>query len=175
MSGSAAGPLPSLPKGQVAGLHLSTGHRLPMRRVEVARAVLDRGLLGDAHASAGSPRQVLLMPAEVLEELGLTPGDVRENITTSGIDLMSLAAGQRLTVGEAELEVTGECLPCERMDEIRPGLQQEMQGRRGVVARVVGGGFVRLGDPVALLSAVAPSLILSPSKDEPTENVAAGP
>jgi MOSC domain-containing protein YiiM len=93
----------------------------------------------------------LLIEKETLDELGLRPGLVKENITTQGINLMALSPGQQLHLGkEVIIEVTGECEPCGRMDEIRQGLQAELQGRRGMLGRVVVGGAIRCGDSVAV-------------------------
>jgi MOSC domain-containing protein YiiM len=123
-----------------------------MQPVVSAQAVADFGLEGDRHARAGSHRQVLLIEKETLDALGLAPGIVRENITTQDAHLMDLAAGQRLRLGrDVVLEVTGTCNPCSRMDEIRDGLSQELADRRGVNARVVAGGPIRLGDAIVVL------------------------
>ncbi len=119
-----------------------------MRAVDSVRLIADLGMEEDSHARAGSRRQVLLMEQEALQRFGLEAGAVRENITTRGIELMKLGEGGRLRVGDAELEITGECHPCSRMDEIRPGLQEALQGQRGVVARVISGGVIRVGDTV---------------------------
>jgi MOSC domain-containing protein YiiM len=137
--------------GTVVALQLCPGHRLPMVGRSEVRAVAGLGLEGDFHARGGR-RQVLLIDLEILEDLGLTPGQVKENLTVRGLNLQGLPAGTRLRVGpEAVLELTGPCTPCFRMDEIRPGLQAELQGRRGVLARVVAGGTIRVGDPVSPL------------------------
>jgi MOSC domain-containing protein YiiM len=125
-----------------------------MQPVTAAQAVADFGLEGDRHAKAGSRRQVLLVEKETLDGLGLSPGIVRENITTQGANLMSLVPGQRLRLGrDVVLEVTGTCDPCHRLDEVRVGLSQEIAERRGVNARVVAGGSIRLGDAIAALEA----------------------
>lgn len=124
-----------------------------MQACAVAEALADRGLKGDAHARPGGSRQVLLLALETLEEFGLPPGALKENITTAGLDLMTLAPGRRLRVGEALLEVTKECTPCENMDKLRPGLQEEIRGRRGMLARVVEGGAIRVGDAIETLPA----------------------
>lgn len=108
-------------------------------------AVEGKGLEGDAAFGRGR-RQVLLVDLQSLTDLGLHPGDVRENMTLKGLPLGRLLPGNHLVVGQALLEITSECTPCNRMDEIQPGLQSQLQGRRGVLARVVRGGFVRLGD-----------------------------
>jgi MOSC domain-containing protein YiiM len=59
--------------------------------------------------------------------------------------------GQRVQAGEAEFEITMVCDPCERMEEIRPGLQQELEGRRGMLARVVKTGDIAVGDEISLV------------------------
>jgi len=92
---------------------------------------------------------VLLIEEETLEALGLQPGVVKENITTRGIDLTSLPVDTRLLLGdEVELWITGPCHPCGLMDEIRDGLQEELRGRRGVLAWVKRGGRLRSGDRI---------------------------
>ena len=105
---------------------------------------------GCAHARPGGKRQVLFMDIETLRDMDLSPGIIRENITTEGIDVNALRAGQRLRVGEAELEVSVVCEPCELMEEIRPGLMTALVGRRGMMCRVVKGGMVRQGDEVVV-------------------------
>lgn len=136
-------------------LHLfrSLRHRLPMQPLDEARAIEDRGIEGCAHGHPRGPRQVLLMDIETLTELGLVPGAIKENITTRGLDLHTLLRGQRLRVGDAILEVTLPCEPCKLMDDIRPGLQQQLRGRRGQLCRVLQSGRIRPADPIELLSA----------------------
>lgn len=119
-----------------------------MERLAEAR-VTEHGLDGDSHAKPGSRRQALLIDVEILREFGLAPGQVRENFTVEGAGLQSLPAGARVRIGAAEIEITGPCTPCARMDEIRAALQAELAGRRGVVARVITPGIVREGDAVA--------------------------
>ena len=117
----------------------------------------DGGIPGDAHFSPGSARQLLLIEAETLADLGVETGAVKENITVEGLSLMGLPAGTRLEVGLAQLEITKECEPCSRMDEIRDGLKAELVGRRGMMARVVRPGTVRRGDPIRVLQATSPA------------------
>jgi MOSC domain-containing protein YiiM len=81
---------------------------------------------------------------------GVSPGEVRENIVTRGIDLQALAPGTRLAIGDAVLEITKDCPPCAFIDTVRPGLQARMEGRRGMLARVVASGEVRIGDAVMI-------------------------
>jgi MOSC domain-containing protein YiiM len=109
------------------------------------------GLEGCAHARAGTKRQVLFASAEHLDALGVEYGRIRENFTIEGADVHDWLVGQRLRVGEALFEITMVCDPCSRMDEIRPGLQDELDGRRGMLARVVASGEVAAGDEVELL------------------------
>ena len=123
-------------------------HRLPMKHAAEAVAIADRGLQGCAHGGPGSKRQVLLMDVETLELLGLRPGQIKENITTRGVNVQGLRGGQRLRIGGARLEVTVHCGPCKRMDDIRPGLERELRGRRGMLCRVVEGGTIRVGDSI---------------------------
>jgi MOSC domain-containing protein YiiM len=115
-----------------------------------ARVIEDWGLEGDRHANSGGTRQVLLMDEETLSAFGLAAGMVKENITTRGIDLKTLAPGTRLVIGSAVLELTKACTPCSRMDEIRPGLREALEGQRGLLARVVQGGLIRVGDPIEI-------------------------
>ena len=141
-------------KGTVASLQLCTGYRKPMQMVEMAEAIENLGLNGDRHALPDSSRQVLLIEKETLDLLRLTPGEVKENITTAGIQLMALSHKVRLKIGEnVILEITKPCSPCSRMDEIRKGLINELAGRRGMLARVINGGVIRRGDSIEVVTA----------------------
>ena len=122
--------------------------RLPMEEVSEARALENLGLQGCAHARPNSGRQVLLMDGETLEAMDLRPGMVRENITTSGLNVNGLEIGQQLQVGDARLEVAMVCTPCDQMEKIRPGLRKELRGRRGMLCRVIAGGMIRVGDAI---------------------------
>jgi MOSC domain-containing protein YiiM len=130
--------------------------RLPMEEIEEVRVITNVGLEGCAHARAGGgPRQVLLVDRETLEAMDLRPGVVRENITTEGIDVNSLAPNQELRIGEMRLQVAETCHPCDQLEKIRPGLRREMRGRRGMLCRVLEGGMIRRGDTIEKLSPVA--------------------
>jgi MOSC domain-containing protein YiiM len=126
--------------------------RLPMVEVEEIRALQDSGLAGCAHARTGGPRQVLLMDSETLELMDLQPGIIRENITTRGINVNGLPVGERLRIGEAQLEVSVVCTPCDLLEKIRPGLRRELRGRRGMLCRVIAGGMIRRGDNIERMS-----------------------
>jgi len=124
-----------------------------MREVEAAVAETERGLVGDRHSRrpSGHRRQVLLVDQPELDLLGLPGGVLKENVLLEGIPLESLQAGQRLHLGlEVVLELTEPCVPCSKLERIRPGLISEAWGRRGQLARVVSGGTVRVGDEVRL-------------------------
>jgi MOSC domain-containing protein YiiM len=137
--------------GTLIAIHLCVGERAPMRRVEDAEAQTDYGLRGDRHAEPGSDRQVLLIEQEILDDLGVQAGAVRENLTTRGIAYNGIEPGARIRVGSVLLEATGPCRPCSRMDEIRPGLKAALRGRRGTLCRVVEGGKVVPGDRVVVV------------------------
>jgi MOSC domain-containing protein YiiM len=119
------------------------------------RAIANQGFEGCAHGRPGSRRQILLVQGEDLRQLGLSPGMVRENITTEGVRLTELESGMRLRAGQALLEVTVPCEPCDHMEAIRPGLQDQLQGRRGILCRVVEGGLIRRGDTLEVIELAA--------------------
>ena len=119
-----------------------------MEELMEVRVVADFGLEGCPHARPGTCRQILLMDRETLEAMELRPGILRENITTDGLNVNSLSIGQQLRVGQARLEVTMVCTPCDLMERIRPGLRKELWGRRGMLCRVLEGGIVRPGDAI---------------------------
>ena len=135
------------------------------------------GVEGDVHAGATvkhrsrveqnpeSPnlRQVHLIPSELHDELagkGLSviAGQMGENVTTSGIDLLALPAGAKLRLGaSAIVEVTGLRTPCAQLDGIQPGLLAAVLGRdengglvrkSGIMGIVLTGGEVSPGDPI---------------------------
>jgi MOSC domain-containing protein YiiM len=116
----------------------------------VARATLTAGagLDGDRHAKPGSRRALLVMEQEVLNDFGLAPGIVREQITVRGLDLHHLAEGTRLRIGASTLEVGAHCAPCAYIESLRPGLRHALEGRRGRFVRVVEGGAIAVGDPI---------------------------
>jgi MOSC domain-containing protein YiiM len=118
--------------------------------------VADYGLAGDRHA--GRPqRQVSILNAETVDELAqrgmpVSPGVLGENITVEGVPVMELAEGDRLRIGDAELEITGDRPACKEMLEIHADALKAMVGRAGKMARVVRGGKIRPGDPIELVS-----------------------
>ena len=108
-------------------------------------------------------RQVHLIHAELHEELAaagytVVPGDLGENVTTRGIDLLGLPTGARLRLGEeAVVEITGLRNPCAQLDHFQPGLLSAVLGRdehgrlvrkSGVMAVVLESGTVQAGDVI---------------------------
>jgi MOSC domain-containing protein YiiM len=124
----------------------------PMEELPQVRAVCDVGFEGCAHARPGGKRQVLLVDRETIEAMNLTPGILRENITTDGLNVNGLETGQQLRIGETRLEVSMVCTPCDEMEKIRPGLRKELWGRRGMMCRVLEGGTIRRGDFIEKIS-----------------------
>jgi MOSC domain-containing protein YiiM len=137
---------------KVVNLFRAVKKRLPMAELEEVQVLQDSGFEACGHARPGGKRQVLLVDRETLEAMELKPGIIRENITTDGLDVNGLRPGDLLRVGKIQLEVSMPCDPCELMEEIRPGLQQELQGRRGTLCRVLEGGLLRRGDAIEKIS-----------------------
>ena len=139
-------------QARISSIQLCPGHREPMQLLRRARLDSGLGLEGDKHANAASRRQVLIADRESLDQLGLKPGVIKENITAEGLDVMALSPGTQLKLGaEAVVEITSICEPCFRMDEIRPGLKAELEGRRGMNSRVISGGEIAVGDPITIV------------------------
>lgn len=132
-------------EGTVEALFLKVAHGEPVRRVPHVTAVAGQGLTGDL--SLGRPdRQVLLMEADALADMGLPPGAAKENITLGSLPLSNLPLGTLLRLGAALVTLEGVCEPCSFMDSLRPGLMAASRGRRGVFARVVTSGRISVGD-----------------------------
>jgi MOSC domain-containing protein YiiM len=132
----------------VVGLFVSPGRGSGRSEArERVRAIEAEGLEGCAHANPPR-REVLLVSKEHLDAVGVEPGAVRENVTVEGTDVQTWPVGQQVRVGDALLEITMVCDPCQRMDDLRAGLRSEIDGKRGMLAHVVEGGEIALGDAV---------------------------
>jgi MOSC domain-containing protein YiiM len=136
--------------GEIVGIWRSPKRKERMEPLESARVFENEGVEGCAHRRGGK-RNVLFVAAEDLEALGVEPGAVKENFTVRGAEVMNWPVGQRLVIGEAEFEISMVCDPCELMETIRPGLLAEIDGRRGMLARVTKTGDVAVGDELQLL------------------------
>ena len=143
--------------GRVVSLQTKREHDAPLAPVESFTATA-LGLEGDRHAGRqAGKRQILLAEAGDLRDLGLDPGDLREQVTLDLPGLMSLGEGTRLRVGEAVLELTGVCEPCTHIGEHigaedPEALRRRLVGRRGMLARVAVDGPIRREDPVEVES-----------------------
>ena len=142
--------------GKVLSLRLCVGSRDPMKIVKSAVVIAGEGIDGDRHRRTDgrrSDRQVLLMDRETIDLFGLQEGDVRENITVEGLDFTKIMDGDRVCIGpDVVLRITGDCEPCGRMDEIREGLRNSLEGQRGLLAYAEKGGLISLGDNISKLS-----------------------
>lgn len=123
-----------------------------MPEVPLVSVVADRGMEGDA-SFGRLRRQALLADQPTLGKFNLHPGQTRENIALAGISLTGLPAGTCLRIGEAVLEVTGDCAPCGLMDSIRPGPREAIRGQRGALARVHQGGIISVADTATIVPA----------------------
>jgi MOSC domain-containing protein YiiM len=127
------------------------------KKTPVAEVIIkeDYGVVGDAHADCLTHRQVSLLAIESIDKMRskgfdfLQPGDFAENITTRGIDLVSLPIGTRLTVGkEVILEMTQIGKECHATCAIRQQVGDCIMPREGIFARVIHGGRIRAGDNI---------------------------
>jgi MOSC domain-containing protein YiiM len=140
---------------EIAHIWRSPKRRELMEELESAQVFENEGVEGCAHRRGGK-RNVLFVSAADLESVGVPPGRVKENFTVRGADVMQWPVGQRLEIGDAEFEISMVCDPCELMEEIRPGLQAELEGKRGMLAKVLKTGRVTQGDDIVLLPVAAP-------------------
>jgi hypothetical protein len=163
--------------GIVTAVSRSAGHTLAKPNEDRITLLAGLGVEGDAHAGAtvkhrsrlarfaSEPnlRQVHLIHVELHDELrargfAVAAGQMGENVTTRGVDLLGLPTGARLCLGDmAVIEVTGLRNPCAQLDHIQPGLmgatlERDEDGnlvrKAGIMAVVLIGGEVRHGDPI---------------------------
>lgn len=122
-------------------------------------------------------RQVHLIHSELFDELrtkgfDVTPGMMGENVTTVGIDLLSLPTGTRLRLGDQSIvKITGLRSPCAQLDGLIPGLMKavldrdeagELVRKAGVMSVVVAGGVIRPGDDISVELPTGEKLPLQP-------------
>ena len=156
-------------------------HRFSKQPCDTITLIAGLGVEGDAHAgrtvqhlsrlakdpAAANLRQFHLIHAELFEELAakgfaVAPGELGENITTRGLDLLGLSRGTRLRLGDqAVIEITGLRNPCRQIDGLAQGLMAatldkaadgSLVRKCGVMAVVVTGGEVRVGEVIVLES-----------------------
>jgi MOSC domain-containing protein YiiM len=163
--------------GVVAAVSRSAKHTLVKPNEASIRLLTGLGVEGDAHLgitvkhrsrvardpSQPNLRQVHLIHLELHDELreaglAVSAGQMGENVSTRGVDLLGLPTGARLHLGStAVVEVTGLRNPCAQLDRIQPGLMAATLGRdengnlvrkAGIMGVVLAGGDVRPGDPI---------------------------
>lgn len=167
---------PSSSVAVVVAVSASPTHAVSKTNRERIRLIEGRGVEGDVHAGRrvrhrsrlGNPdqpnlRQVHLIHSELHDELdvqgfAIAPGQMGENITSRGIDLLELPRGTRLAIGEhAVIEVTGLRNPCSQLEGLQRGLMAAVLDRRadgsvirksGIMGIVRAGGEIRPGDPI---------------------------
>ncbi len=159
----------------VLAVHASADHSFSKTTLPEIELLQGLGVRGDAHCggtvrhrfiAASDPdrpnlRQVHLIHGELLSDLAVAgyavaPGELGENITTAGIDLLGLPTGARLHVGEAVATITGLRNPCVQINTFRAGLLKHVvrtgpagvERLAGVMGVVTRGGVVRPGDAI---------------------------
>ncbi len=105
------------------------------------------GIKDDLNACIGSPRQVLIVGQPALDEFGLSPGDLYENILVDA-PVEHLTSGQLLQIGDVLIRLTFLCEPCSFLETIRQGLTRQIKGKRGILGMVVKSGTIAVGDRV---------------------------
>jgi MOSC domain-containing protein YiiM len=177
--------------GLVVAVSQRAGHHFSKTPSLGIRLLTGLGVAGDAHMGTTvkhrsrvrrdptqpNLRQVHLIHAELFDELRsmgfvVNPGELGENVTTSGIDLLALPAGTRLQLGDsAVVEITGLRNPCTQIDEFQQGLMAATLDRdadgnlvrkAGVMSVVLRNGEVRPGDAVGVELPSAPHRRLQP-------------
>jgi MOSC domain-containing protein YiiM len=168
-------------KSQVQAVSLSPKHGFSKQPQPSIMLLANQGVQGDAHCGATvqhlylkrrnpvepNRMQVHLLQSELLDELtragfAITPGQLGENVTTCGIDLLTLPVGTRLHLGnEAVLELTGLRTPCSKIDAFQPGLLKQLVDstkapKAGVMAIVLTGGDVAAGNTIRIELPPAP-------------------
>jgi MOSC domain-containing protein YiiM len=139
--------------GTVEWIGLRPGKKQPVKIVDHVMAIKDKGLDGDHYNGSSGNRSVTLIQAEHLLALtsmlnmsDISPEQLRRNIVVRGINLLALK-NRRFRLGDAELEMTGQCHPCSRMEEILgAGGYNAMRGHGGITARVLKSGKITVGD-----------------------------
>jgi MOSC domain-containing protein YiiM len=160
--------------GRVEAICIAPRAGAPMQPLAAVEAIVGAGLAGDRYAAGvgfysarptdPGAREVTLFEAEVLDQLqaeygiALGPAEHRRNVTTRGARLGPLI-GQRFRIGDVVLEGVKDCPPCEHLEQLvsRPVLQP-LVNRGGLRARVLEGGTIRVGDPLVVVAAAAPSV-----------------
>lgn len=133
----------------------------PYTRVPLDEAALVAGYGIEGDVKGGHPkRQLNIMSAETMAQLQsegfyTEPGQLGEQIVIKGLDVAALAPGERVQLGEAQIEVVALREPCDRFAYAQDKPKETAVGRVGIMARVVKSGQIRVGDPVAVVTVTA--------------------
>lgn len=138
-------------EGRIEGIWIKRFKRGPMDAVAAAELIAQRGLVGNA--DQGGRRQVTIIDAavweQVMRELGVTidPAARRANLLVRGLDLAN-SRRRILELGTCQIRIFNEAKPCERMDEVHPGLKSALYDhwQGGACGQVITSGRVRVGD-----------------------------
>jgi MOSC domain-containing protein YiiM len=128
------------------------------KKKDIGKCVLreNYGIIGDAHGDRDTHRQISLLAIESIEKmrelsLNVHPGDFAENITTEGIDLVSLPLKTRITIGDTILQVTQIGKVCHNPCAIGQQVGDCIMPREGIFARVITGGEIKIGDEIKFI------------------------
>lgn len=142
--------------GRVVSINISEKKGMRKKPVEEVTVRDDYGIEGDAHSSSAWHRQVSLLAIESVEKmrkmgLDVHPGDFAENITTEGIDLISLPLGARLQIGR---DVIGEVSQIGKECHTRCAIYYQagdcVMPKEGIFIKILQGGRLRKGDPISV-------------------------
>lgn len=143
--------------GQLLSIAYSDEHGLPRPLHQRAKVVVGHGIDGDLRAGRSASRHLNIMDAETLDQLRaegfpVGPGIMGENLVVRGVRLDQQQVGTRVRIGESVVvETTKARVPCTNLTPIDARMPQAVIGRVGVMARVVKGGEICVGDPVELI------------------------
>ncbi len=144
--------------GKIVSLNISDRKGVRKKPVGQVSLKAEYGIEGDAHASSEWHRQVSLLALESIRKmqekgLDVKPGDFAENITTEGIDLLSLPVGTRLAIGDGiEAEVSQIGKECHTRCAIYYQAGDCVMPKEGIFVRILKGGRVKVGDAIRIAS-----------------------
>jgi MOSC domain-containing protein YiiM len=136
--------------GKIVSINISDTKSVKKKPVKEAALLRDKGIDGDVHAEGGI-RQVSLLAIESIRKmramgLDVHPGDFAENITTEGVDLLSLPVGMRVKIGKTLLEVSQHGKVCHTKCDIFKAVGDCVMPKEGIFCRVLTGGSIKIGD-----------------------------
>ena len=140
-------------KAKVVSINISDKKGMRKKPVKEAEIITDHGIKGDAHASNTWHRQISLLALESIkkmQDLGLKvkPGDFAENITTEGIDLVTLPIGTQMKIGDVEAEVSQIGKECHTRCAIYYLAGDCVMPKEGIFVKVLRGGKIKVGDEI---------------------------